>query len=209
MTEERRVLESFINRYHAVKDLQADILEAFDILKACFDSGGKLLVCGNGGSAADSEHIVGELMKSFKLQRKLGTDEKALFGEEKILAEGLQNALPAIALTAHSALVTAIANDNSADLIFAQQVWAYAKNSSDVLLAISTSGNSENVLNAVKTAKALGRKSIAITGADGGKIGEIATVTLRIPESETYLTQELMLPLYHCLCAMLEIHYFS
>lgn len=209
MTEEKRVLESFINRYHAVKDLQADILEAFDILKACFDSGGKLLVCGNGGSAADSEHIVGELMKSFKLQRKLGTDEKALFGEEKFLAEGLQNALPAIALTAHSALVTAIANDNSADLIFAQQVWAYAKNSSDVLLAISTSGNSENVLNAVKIAKALGRKSIAITGTDGGKIGKIATVAIRIPERETYLTQELMLPLYHCLCAMLEIHYFG
>lgn len=209
MTEEKKVLEIFVGRYPAIKGLQADILKAFDILTACFDSGGKLLVCGNGGSASDSEHIVGELMKGFMLERKLSFEEKAIFGSDEGLAEGLQNALPAIALTSHCALITAIANDNSANLIFAQQVWAYAKNSPDVILAISTSGNSENVINAVKAAKALWRKSIAITGAKGGKVSEIATLTLKLPENETFLAQELMLPLYHCLCAMLEIYYFD
>ncbi|NLP48053.1 MAG: SIS domain-containing protein [Clostridiales bacterium] len=212
MAKKDKILNDFLARFPDFESLENKIKTAFELMTQCFDAGGKLLVCGNGGSAADSEHIVGELMKGFLSARKLSSDELAKFqGQEEGLglAQGLQNALPAIALTTHTALITAIANDSSSDLVFAQQVWGYAKNSPDLLLALSTSGNSQNVVNAIKTANALGRKSIGITGAYSGQMGELCTLCIPVPQKETFMAQELMLPFYHCLCAMLEAHYFE
>jgi len=176
------------------------ILDAFFMLKTTYESGGKVLVCGNGGSAADAEHIVGELMKGFLVPRKV---------EDPRLAHipGLQGALPAIALTGHTALSLAFANDVNPALIFAQQVFGYGK-SDDTLICISTSGNAENVIMAAKTAKALGIKVIGMTGITGGNLAEHCDLLLNVPENETMYVQELHLPLYHGLCAMLEAEFF-
>lgn len=208
-------LKQLILRYPSLSVCQADIEKTYQILEKCFASGNKLLVAGNGGSCADSQHIVGELMKGFKLPRTCSADfaEKLkaidpVRGSE--LAEKLQGGLPAIALTDHQGLNTAFINDVAGGglLSYAQQVYGYGKKG-DVFLGISTSGNSKNVMNAVVVAKAIGLKIIGLTGADGGEIAKIADVTIKVSENETYMIQELHLPVYHCLCLMIEERFFG
>ena len=205
-------IEILTSRYPALEACKADILVAFEVLRDSYAHGGKLLVCGNGGSAADAEHIVGELMKGFLLKRELTDEQRQAFSEIKdgeYLANHLQGALPAVTLSAHEGLNTAFANDIAADMIFAQQVWAYASSSPDALIALSTSGNSANVVNAVKVANAMGIESIGITGEKMSLMSEMCTVCLRLPETETFKVQELTLPVYHALCAMAEATYFN
>lgn len=215
--EERvaKYLNLLITRYPTLKECKDDILKAYKVLEDCYNNGNKLLIAGNGGSCADSQHIVGELMKGFKLPRKCSKEfaEKlikvdAVRGAE--LAERLQGGLPAIALTEHQALNTAYVNDvaNGGLLTYAQQVYGYGK-AGDVLLGISTSGNSKNVMNAVTVAKALDIKVIGLTGAKGGELASSADVAIKVPEAETYMIQELHLPVYHCLCLMLEEKFFG
>lgn len=202
-----------IERYPALAECKGDIIKAYDCLEASYANGRKLLVCGNGGSASDSEHIVGELMKEFKLKRKVYSEQaeamKAINSElGATLAQHLQGALPAITLTAHSSLTTAFMNDSEPVLVFAQQVNGYGKKD-DCFLGISTSGNSMNVLYAVVTAKARGLKVIGLTGHKESKLSALADVCIRVPETDTYKIQELHLPVYHCLCLMLEDHFFG
>lgn len=206
-------LNLLIERYPKLAVCKEDIKKAYELLEAAYSNGRKLLVCGNGGSASDSEHIVGELMKEFKLKRKVYSDQatalKAIDPElGQVLADNLQGALPAICLTGHSSLTTAFMNDANADLVFAQQVNGYGK-AGDVFLGISTSGNSKNVLYAAVNAKAKGLKVIGLTGAKENKLMKYADVCIRVPETETYKIQELHLPVYHCLCLMLEEKFFG
>ena len=187
--------------------------EAAEMIIACLKNGGKLLLCGNGGSAADSEHIAGELLKGFLHRRPLPTADAAALrsaggADGDYLAAKLQRGLRAVALTGHPALATAVANDNGGDLVFAQQLWALARRG-DVLLAITTSGNSRNVLLAAAAARALGVKVVGLTGRGGGKLAALADFMLCVPENETFKIQELHLPLYHALCAMLEARTFG
>ncbi|UKK67569.1 SIS domain-containing protein [Prevotella communis] len=206
-------LNILIERYPKLAVCKKDIEKAYRILESAYLNGRKLLVCGNGGSASDSEHIVGELMKEFKLKRKVYSDHaaalKAIDPElGQVLADNLQGALPAICLTGHSSLTTAFMNDANADLVFAQQVNGYGK-PGDVFLGISTSGNSKNVLYAAVNAKAKGLKVIGLTGAKESKLMKYADVCIRVPETETYKIQEYHLPVYHCLCLMLEEKFFG
>ncbi len=206
-------LNLLIERYPKLAVCKEDIKKAYKILEAAYTNGRKLLVCGNGGSASDSEHIVGELMKEFKLKRKVYSDQAAALKEidpelGQVLADNLQGALPAICLTGHSSLTTAFMNDANADLVFAQQVNGYGK-PGDVFLGISTSGNSKNVLYAAVNAKAKGLKVIGLTGAKENKLMKYADVCIRVPETETYKIQEFHLPVYHCLCLMLEEIFFG
>ncbi|MCH4039163.1 MAG: SIS domain-containing protein [Lachnospiraceae bacterium] len=208
----KKHIDLLVERYPQLGSCAEDIKKAYDILEASYSNGGKLLVCGNGGSAADSEHIVGELMKGFKKARKLDSavqDKlKAVHPElGSVLAENLQGALPAIALDGHPALTTAYMNDCEPLLCFAQQVNGYG-HAGDVLLGISTSGNSKNVLYAAVTAKAKGLKVIGLTGERQNKLEQLADVTIHVPQTETYMIQELHLPVYHCLCLMLEDKFF-
>lgn len=212
MSREREIFDELFVRYPALEPIKSDIKRAYDIICACYDRGGKLLICGNGGSAADAQHIVGELMKGFLSKRELSDEQKLMFSRidgGEYIANNLQGALPAIALSAHDGLNTAFANDVAADLMYAQQVFAYASSSPDVLIALSTSGNSKNVVNAAKTASAMGIESIGITGESPSMLSELCTVCLRLPESETFKIQELTLPVYHALCAMAEATYFD
>ena len=206
-------IDTLIDRYPKLIVCKEDIINAYEILEAAYSQERKLLVCGNGGSASDSEHIVGELMKEFKLKRKVYADQaeamKAIDSEMgATLAENLQGALPAICLTGHSALTTAFMNDANADLVFAQQVNGYGK-ANDVFLGISTSGNSKNVCYAAITAKSKGLKVIGLTGQKESKMTKLGDCCIRVPETETYKIQELHLPVYHCLCLMLEDHFFG
>ena len=204
------ILQDLIVRYPALADLYDDIYSAFDLICKCYDDGGKLLLCGNGGSAADCAHITGELMKGFLLPRNLTREQASLFDEiDASLPSRLQNGLPAIDLTSCASLFTAFANDVDPETVFAQQVWVFAQNSPDLLLALSTSGNSANVVRAVQTAKALGRYSVAVTGQDGGVLRDLCDVCICLPESETFKVQELTLPVYHALCAAVETYYFE
>lgn len=208
-------LKQLITRYPALSVCKEDINKTYYILEQCFQNGNKLLIAGNGGSCADSQHIVGELMKGFKLPRKCSAEfaEKLkaidlVRGSE--LAEKLQGGLPAIALADHQGLNTAYINDvaNSGLLTYAQQVYGYGRKD-DVFLGISTSGNSKNVMNAVVVAKAIGMKVIGLTGQNGGELAQVADVTIRAPETETFLIQEFHLPIYHCICLMLEARFFE
>lgn len=206
-------IDTLIDRYPKLIVCKEDIIRAYEILQEAYSNERKLLVCGNGGSASDSEHIVGELMKEFKLKRKVYADQaeamKTIDQEMgATLAENLQGALPAICLTGHSSLTTAFMNDANADLVFAQQVNGYGK-ANDVFLGISTSGNSKNVCYAAITAKSKGLKVIGLTGEKESKMTKLADVCIRVPETETYKIQELHLPVYHCLCLMLEDHFFG
>ena len=206
-------IEILIERYPSLVVCKEAIQNAYDILKQAYTNGRKLLVCGNGGSAADSEHIVGELMKEFKLKREVYKNQadamKQIDSElGAILAKHLQGALPAITLTGHSSLTTAFMNDSNPELIFAQQVNGYGK-PNDVFLGISTSGNSRNVLFAAVAAKAKGLKVIGLTGQKPCKLAQLADICIQVPETETYKIQELHLPVYHCLCMMLEEHFFG
>lgn len=206
-------LQILVERYPKLAVCKEDIRKAYELLETAFQNGRKLLVCGNGGSASDSEHIVGELMKEFKLKRKVYGKHAAALKEidpelGQVLAENLQGALPAISLTAHSSLQTAFMNDVVPELVFAQQVNGYG-NEGDVFLGISTSGNSKNVLYAAVNAKAKGLKVIGLTGGKVNKLMEYADVCIRVPETETYKIQELHLPVYHALCLMLEEKFFG
>lgn len=205
-------LELLTERYPQLEVCKEDIQKAYELIEKCYSNGGKLLVAGNGGSAADAEHIVGELMKGFKKPRKLPkeyADRLTAVEPElgKVLAENLQGALPAIALDGHPALTTAYMNDCEPLLCFAQQVNGYGK-AEDVFIGISTSGNSKNILFAAVTAKAKGMKIIGLTGQKESKLFEIADICIKAPETETYMIQELHLPIYHCLCLMLENFFF-
>lgn len=208
-------LELLIERYPALSVCKDDIEKAYEILEECFATGHKLLIAGNGGSCSDGEHIAGELMKGFKLQRKCSEEFaerlKSIDAERGAeLAGKLQGGLPTIALDNHQALNTAYINDvaNGGLLTYAQQVYGYGKDG-DVLLGISTSGNSKNVAYATVVARALGMKVIGLTGAKGGNLANVADVAIKVPETETYMIQELHLPVYHCLCLMLEERFFS
>ena len=208
-----RHIDLLMERYPSLESAKNDIVAAYLLLEECYENGGKLLVAGNGGSAADAEHIVGELMKGFKLPRKPEADFAEKLVEENqelgaVLAENLQGALPAIALDGHPALSTAYMNDCEPLLCFAQQVNGYGK-SGDVFLGISTSGNSKNVLFAATTAHAKGMKVIGLKGAKDSKLKDMSDVCIKAPQTETYMIQELHLPIYHCLCLMLEDRFFA
>lgn len=206
-------IDLLIDRYPQLNSCKDSIVSAYEILENSYLNGGKLLVAGNGGSAADSEHIVGELMKGFKNPRKLNEHYCRALNETdeelgKILSEHLQGALPAIALDGHSALTTAYMNDCEPLLCFAQQVNGFGIKG-DVFCGISTSGNSKNVLFAAIVAKTKGMKVIGLTGSKESKLSTMADVCIRVPETETYMVQELHLPVYHCLCLMLEEKFFA
>lgn len=213
LLELNKHIDLLLERYPQLSAAKDDIIAAYKILENCYQNGGKLLIAGNGGSAADAEHIVGELMKGFKLPRKPDADfaGKLIAADNelgRVLAENLQGALPAIALDGHSALSTAYMNDCEPLLCFAQQVNGYGR-PGDVFLGISTSGNSKNVLYAATVAKAKGMKVIGLTGANDSKLSAAADVTVKVPQTETYMIQELHLPVYHCLCLMLEDKFFG
>jgi D-sedoheptulose 7-phosphate isomerase len=197
------IFDKLFEDYPAISTCKSSVENVYKILCDTYKNGGKILVCGNGGSAADSEHIVGELMKGFLCKRKV--NDNRLTDE---LKEKLQGALPAISLTSQTAIMTAFNNDCDPDFAFAQQVYGYGKEN-DLLIAITTSGNSKNVLKAVEVANCIGVKSLALTGCDGGKIKEMATVTITAPSDETYKIQEYHLPIYHYLCAMVEKEFFG
>lgn len=206
-------VDLLIERYPKLKVCVSDIISGYDILEEAYKNSGKLLVAGNGGSAADSEHIVGELMKGFKLPRKISAsyeqklkDVDSEMGE--YIAENIQGALPAIALDGHFALTTAYMNDVEPLLCFAQQVNGFGKKG-DVFLGISTSGNSKNILYAATVAKAKGMKIIGLTGGNNSKLEKLSDVTVKVPCVETYMIQELHLPVYHCWCLMLEDEFFG
>ena len=207
-------LDSLVDRYPVLNECAEAIVQAYNILVDCFSSGHKLLIAGNGGSCADAEHIAGELMKGFAASRKCSDSfSQALInvdGERgSKIAEKLQGGLPTIVLSNHQGMNTAFINDvlEGGEYLFAQQTYVFGKEG-DVFLAISTSGNSKNILNATVVAKALGLKIIALTGQNGGQLSKKADVVIKAPSKETYLIQELHLPIYHCLCLMLEERFF-
>ncbi len=211
--KEYEYLDELIERYPALLPVKETIRDAYEILKESYKCGGKLLIAGNGGSCADSEHIVGELMKGFVKKRPVSEEIRsalemvdAKMGEE--LAEKLQQGLPAIALTGHAGLTTAFINDVDGSMTYAEQVLGYGREG-DVFLGISTSGNSGNVLYAAVTAKAKKMKVIGLLGRDGGKIRKYCDAAIVVPEQETFKIQELHLPVYHALCLMLEEHFFQ
>jgi len=206
-------IEELISRYPALSVCRDSLNDALDMLCESFRSGHKLMVCGNGGSAADAEHIVGELMKGFLLPRTIDEElyrrmREICPDEADYFRENLQGALPAVALVDQAALNTAFANDQAADLSFAQQVLGLGR-AGDVLLAITTSGNSRNVLYAMQTAKVKGIGTIALTGRSGGRARTLADVSVCVPEDETYRIQEYHLPIYHMLCMALEQEFFG
>lgn len=205
-------MNDLIKRYPILTACEEQIAAAKSALVACYSAGGKLLLCGNGGSAADCDHIAGELGKAFLKKRPIPAsrcDEMvALCPEVAPLLDRLEDALPAIPLTAMTALLTAYGNDREAELSFAQAVLALGK-PGDILLAISTSGNSKNILAAAKVARAIGMQVIALTGKGGGALAALSDITVSVPEGETYKVQELHLPIYHHLCAKIEEHFFG
>jgi len=210
---EYSILNDLVSRYPQLAICKEDVAKVFAVLSESYHNHGKLLICGNGGSAADAEHIVGELMKGFKSPRHLDEVSQSQLknvdnGLGNLLAKNLQGALPAIALDGHPALTTAYINDCNPLLCFAQQVNGYGREG-DVLLGISTSGNSQNIIYAAVTAKAKGMKVVGLTGAKDSKLSEFADVCIQVPETETYKVQELHLPVYHCLCLMLEEEFFG
>ena len=205
-------MNDLLLRYPTLAACRQKIAAAEDALLACFRAGGKLLLCGNGGSAADCDHIAGELGKAFLKKRPIPEERRAAMAERcpevAPLLDRLEDALPAIPLTSLTALLTAYGNDREAELGFAQATLSLGK-AGDILLAISTSGNSKNVLAAAKVARSLGMRVIALTGEGGGALGAFADITLAVPERETFKVQELHLPLYHYLCAAVERRLFG
>ena len=202
-----------VERYPKLETVKQDIVNAYFLMEECYEHDGKLLIAGNGGSAADSEHIAGELMKRFKAPRpvppefaKKLKDIDEMRGKE--LAKNLERGLMAIPLVAHEALTTAYINDVDGLGVFAQQIYGFGR-PGDVFLGISTSGNSKNIMSATVVARALGIKVIGLTGANGGELAKVSNVAIKVPETETYMIQELHLPVYHCLCLMLEDRFFG
>ncbi len=208
----QKALEGLFRRYPVLEPCRGEIFAAAEALCDSFRAGGKLIACGNGGSAADAEHIVGELMKGFLKKRPLPEElrrrmAEAFPADAAYLYENLQGALPAMSLVNQVALGTAFANDQAADLVFAQQVLGIGKKE-DLLLAISTSGNSKNVVYAVEAARLQGVKTVALTGRSGGRLKDMADIVIAVPEDETYRIQELHLPVYHALCIAAEEEFF-
>jgi D-sedoheptulose 7-phosphate isomerase len=204
---ELNMIDNLIKRYPALKGIENDIKTATDILYDCYKKGGKILLCGNGGSASDCEHIAGELLKGFLSKRKMPSSdaEKLEFlGDSKEFFENnLQRGIPAISLPSQAGIISAFCNDVEPSLVYAQLVYAY-KGDNDVLVGLSTSGNSKNVVNAFKVAKAFGVKTIAFTGSKACALDEFSSVTIKAPETETYKVQEYHLAIYHAICAELE-----
>lgn len=202
-----------MTRYPALEPIRQDIIAAYMVMEECYTHDGKLLIAGNGGSAADSEHIAGELMKRFKIPRPVDSGFAARLKEVdpvrgEVLAKNLERSLMAIPLVAHEALSTAYINDVDGLGVFAQQLFGFGRKG-DVYLGISTSGNSENVINAAVVARSLGIKVIGLTGATGGGLASMADVAVQVPAEETYMIQELHLPIYHSWCMMLEDKFFG
>lgn len=202
-----------ISRYPVLEECKSQIINAFKIIDDCYSCDGKLLIAGNGGSASDSEHITAELMKSFRMPRPIPNEFKTklikidpVIGAK--LSQNLECSLMAIPLVAHEALSTAYINDVDGNGVFAQQLYGFGR-SGDVFLAISTSGNSQNIIEATVVARALGIKTIGLTGKNGGELAKVSDLSIRVPETETYMIQELHLPIYHCLCLMLEERFFG
>lgn len=207
------MLNELLTRYPCLEACKEEIIAARDALIACYEADGKVMICGNGGSCADADHIVGELMKGFLSLRPLSEEKKREMKantdlvDDELLAK-LQGGLPAYSLPSMTALNMAFCNDVDPELIYAQPIMAMGRKN-DVLIAISTSGNSKNVFGAVKVAKALGVTVIGLTGGKGGKLKEHADIAVVVPESETFKIQELHLPVYHYLCAAVEQHFFG
>lgn len=206
-------IQLLISRYPILKSIEKEIIDAYLVMEECYLAGGKLLIAGNGGSAADSEHIAGELMKRFKLPRPVSDEfaQKLVEVDQergKMLATNLECSLMAIPLVAHEALSTAYINDVDGFGVFAQQLFGFGRKG-DVFLGISTSGNSKNIMNATVVARALGIKVIGFTGMNGGELATVSDVAVKVPETETYMIQELHLPIYHCWCLMLEDKFFG
>lgn len=206
-------IDLLVERYPKLENVKQDIVDAYLVMEECYEHDGKLLIAGNGGSAADSEHIAGELMKRFKTPRPVPAEFAKKLKEidsvrGEVLAKNLERGLMAVPLVAHEALTTAYINDVDGLGVFAQQLYGFGR-PGDVFLGISTSGNSKNVMSATVVARALGIKVIGLTGAKGGELAEIADVAIKVPETETYMIQELHLPVYHCLCLMLEDRFFG
>lgn len=207
----KMIFEELFVSFPMLEKVRYEIKTAYETLEATYLSHGKVLCCGNGGSASDSEHIVGELLKSFKKHRSI--DPLVYQNLEKAGKDGgyllskLEGALPAISLVSQTGILTAFANDKAWDVAFAQQVYGLG-NEGDCLIALSTSGNSQNCVNAVLVAKAKGIKTVGLVGGTGGKLKGICDITIIVPEKETYRVQELHLPIYHCICAMLEEELF-
>lgn len=206
-------IDLLVERYPKLEAVRQEIIDAYLLMKESYENGGKLLIAGNGGSAADSEHIAGELMKRFKILRPVSKEyaEKLkevdpVRGAE--LSKNLECSLMAIPLVAHEALTTAYINDVDGLGVFAQQLFGYGRKG-DVFLGISTSGNSKNIMNATVVARASDIKVVGLTGAKGGELAKVADVAVKAPETETYMIQELHLPIYHCWCLMLEDHFFG
>jgi phosphoheptose isomerase len=205
-------IEQLISTYPELEPCAPDIQAAFEILRTCYRGGGKVLTCGNGGSAADAEHIVGELMKGYLLKRAVPQKVRAKLvstspQDGDYLASHLQGALPAISLVSQTSLLSAIANDTAADMVYAQQVYAYGREG-DALIGISTSGNARNVIHALQVARALGLHTIGLTGPTGGMLRPLCDTCICVPRENTPAIQERHLPIFHVLCAMLEEEFF-
>lgn len=206
-------IDLLIDRYPVLEACKEDIISGYELLEECYTNGGKLLIAGNGGSAADAEHIAGELMKRFKTPRPIPNELKERLIEidpvrGENLSKNLERPLMAIPLVAHEALTTAYINDVDGLGVFAQQLYGFGKKN-DVFLGISTSGNSQNVMSATVVARALGIKVLGLTGELGGELNMVSNVCVKVPETETYRIQELHLPVYHCWCLMLEDYFFG
>ena len=206
-------IDLLMKRYPVLETCKEEIIGGYELMETCYKNGGKLLIAGNGGSAADSEHIAGELMKRFKTPRSIPEDlKKKLIEVDSIrgenLAKNLERPLMAIPLVAHEALTTAYINDVDGLGVFAQQLYGFGREG-DVFLGITTSGNSQNVMSATVVARALGIKVLGLTGENGGELSQVANVCVKVPETETYMVQELHLPVYHCWCLMLEDKFFG
>lgn len=206
-------IDNLIDRFPKLKEIRDEIVEGYLLLQHVYENGGKLLIAGNGGSAADAEHIAGELMKRFRKPRPVSDELAQKLAEidtrrGPLLAKNLECSLMAIPLVAHEALSTAYINDVDGLGVFAQQLFGYGRRG-DLFLGISTSGNSENIMNATVVARVLGIKVLGLTGEDGGELACVSDVAIKVPERETYLVQELHLPIYHCWCMMLEEYFFG
>ncbi len=207
------LLDNLIGKYPELSELRDSIDKVSGIIIKCYTAGGKLLICGNGGSSSDSCHLAGELMKSFERKRPLDVSFKERLADisasrGKYLAEKLEHGLPAISLSAHTSLITAICNDIDPQLIFAQQIMGYGEEK-DVLLAISTSGNSKNIIDACITARAMNITVVGITGRSGGEMKEYCNILINVPREQTASVQELQLPVYHAICRIVEEYFYG
>jgi len=208
-----KLIDRLRERYPALSGIRNSVSEAAEMIIDCYTRGGKLMICGNGGSSAEADHFTGELMKSFELRRPLDDSFKKRLQDispkrGRYLAENLEHGLPAISLSSNSSVILAVGNDIDLSLVFAQQVIGYG-NENDILIGISTSGNSKNITDACITAKALNLNVIGITGKTGGKMKQYCDVIVKIPETGTALVQEVQLPVIHTICRIVEYHFYS